>query len=209
LRRRIIALISEGISLGGVLIAFVVALLLIGFLFLLLYSGGSLVTIAKKILAPLSSAKLLIIILSCAVLLRALFMVALPVDSSIHPDIYVYVNTTRQLAEFGLVETNAVYVAAHPYMFIFSCLFYPMVKLFGASIFVFNITLSIFYIIATLALFDTIKTSSTKTLLCYRTVIHFIARATIFVPVFDTRKCIYYLHNTLSLAIFQSYTLNK
>lgn len=147
---------------NGVLFAVLISFVILVFLFLLAFFGSTVISTLKKFIGKLSVKKMFLIILIGSFTVHALYMLIFPIDSSIHPDIYVYVNTIKQLVESGAVVENANYLATYPHMFATAICFFLPAVIFGANVTAFNAFISLLYIGAAVLLFDTIRYVANK-----------------------------------------------
>lgn len=114
--------------------------------------------LVKDGIKNLSVTKMIFCILILSLITKISLLFILGIDSSLHPDCKMYWSFIQQLTNKGIIVENADYASRYAYTVMFSTFFLPFSKIFGAkSILMMNLYLCIWFSIAAVLLFDTIK----------------------------------------------------
>lgn len=115
------------------------------------------VRILQRISEYVQPAYMMLIFAFFSLLIKAVVIVTLDINSLIHPDINVYVTTAYELAETGIAKSYAGYCRTFPHMFWFSIFLLPIIEGCGISHVALAVYLAVISTVSMLLVFDTIR----------------------------------------------------
>ena len=140
---------------GYVLIAFMLVGVLIFFCF-----GERIFTKVRLVfsfLDKMSSLQMMALLFVFIVLTKVILVFALGTELNGRGDMPAYVSFAKQLANDGMITDDTFYANMYKYTVVFSMFLSPVVKIFGGSIKVILVFVSILYAVITVVLFDIIR----------------------------------------------------